>query len=230
MSNISIVIPAYNEETKIVEVLSSIKKNYEFNIIVVDDGSIDNTFNLAISVTPYTLRHIINRGAGAATETGIQFALNYLKSDYIILLDADGQNHENDLTPLIEKMKSEKLDIILGSRFMNGYNSQVPFKKYILHSFGRVFTFIVSNLWLSDNHNGFRIMNRKAAKLMKFKFSRFEFSSDMQDIIKFNSLKFKEVQINVNYSEYSIQKGQKISNSLRIIFNFLWKKINDLYY
>ena len=229
LSNISVVIPAYNEGTKIQEVLNSLKNKYDYNLVVIDDGSSDDTYEKYIKVSPYTLKHIINRGAGAATETGIKFALNYLKSDYIILLDADGQNHENELEPLIQKIKTENLDIILGSRFMNGYNNQVPFKKHILHLFGRIYTFLLSNIWLTDNHNGFRIMNKKAASLMKFTFSRFEFSSEMQDIVSVNKLKFKEVQINVSYTEYSKQKGQKISNSIRIIFNFLWKKINDCY-
>lgn len=116
--NIFFVIPAFNEEKSIVNVIRDLKNNNYNNIIVVDDGSKDKTYELASNEKVIVLRHIINRGQGAALKTGICYALrNY--ADVIVTFDADGQHDVNDIKRLIDPILSKRADVTLGSRFLD---------------------------------------------------------------------------------------------------------------
>ena len=125
-SKIFIIVPAYNEEKNIGPVLSELTQNYK-NIIVVDDASKDKTTDIVKKFPITLLEHKINRGQGAALETGNQYALKN-GADLIVHFDADGQFLVNEIEDLIKPIIHEDYEIVLGSRFLEK-KSKIPWIK-----------------------------------------------------------------------------------------------------
>jgi len=216
---IFIVIPAYNEEKVISQTISDIKKYYP-NVIAVDDGSSDNTFDEAKLAGAIVLRHIINRGQGAALRTGINYALRE-GADVIVTFDADGQFEASDIEKMCRPIANGESEVVLGTRFAGG--NRVPIKKSLLLKAATILTEIITGLELTDVHNGFRALSRKAAQNIIIRQDRMAHASDIVHEIARLKLKFKEVPVTVKYTDYSKRKGQKISGSLKILFDMIFK-------
>jgi len=219
---IFVIIAAYNEERKIAQVISSLQKEKYKNIVVVNDCSNDHTFKIAKNKKVHTLNHIINRGQGAALRTGIEYALK-LGADVIITFDADGQHDAKEIKLLIDPIKKGKADIVLGSRFLK--KSKIPFLKKIVLKGGVLFTRIFSCIKLTDTHNGFRALSKKAAEKNEIKQDRMAHASEIIDEIVKKKLKFVEVPVTIRYTEYSMKKGQSIFNSINIAAKMIIRKL-----
>ena len=159
-----IVIAAYNEEEKIDKVIKDLKKEYK-NIIVVDDGSEDKTFDIAKKNKIIALQHVINRGQGAALKTGIDYALSK-KADIIVTFDADGQFLVKDIKKVIAPIKKGIVDVVLGSRFLGKAVNIRPLKKFVL-KLGVLVVYFLYGIKVTDSQNGFRGLSKKAAKKIK---------------------------------------------------------------
>lgn len=218
---IYIVIPAYNEENSISGVIKDLKKHNYHNIIVVDDGSTDNTLKIARQAGTIVVRHPINLGQGAALRTGMDLALD-LGVDLIVTFDADGQHMARDINKLIKPLISKEVDIALGSRFIDN-SSNTPWLKKVLLKIGVILVFLMYGIMLSDTHNGLKAMSRLAAQKISIESRGMEHASEIIGKIKANKIKFKEIPVTIRYSEYSIKKGQRISNSLNIFIKMLAK-------
>jgi glycosyltransferase involved in cell wall biosynthesis len=201
-----IVIPAYNEEKMIGKVVKDIKKEGFSNIVVVDDGSTDNTSLVAKKSGAKVLRHIINRGKGAAVKTGIEYA-KLKNASYVITIDGDGQHNQKDIIKIYDKLK-EGYEVVLGSRFLNKKN-KMPFFNKIANFFANFLTFIIYELYVSDSQSGFRGYNRKAIDLMDIQSEDYDFESRIIYEIARHKLKFCEVPIDVFYTKYSMSKIRK---------------------
>lgn len=222
MSNVWIVIPARNESQKIGEVISKIQKEGFQKIIVVDDGSTDETFQIAETKGAKVLKHIINRGAGAATFTGIQAAL--LKgAEVIVTLDADGQHSPEDLQNLIQPILTKKADVVIGSRLIHKKN--MPVMRRLFNYIGNFVTWMLFGLWVSDSQSGFKAFSREAATQIELKTSGYEFCSEMIREIKIKHLRYLEVPIQTHYSEYSMRKGQSFSNGIKTFWKLLLRSL-----
>jgi len=220
---IYIVIAAYNEEKSIVNVIKSLKKEGYHNIIVVDDGSKDKTYELCQKEGVYVIYHIINRGQGAALKTGIDYAL--LKgADILVTFDADGQHRADEIKKLVQPVEEGEVDVALGSRFLDS-ETKVPFFKKLILKGGIIFTWIFSGIRLTDTHNGFRAFSRKAAQQIEITQDRFEHASEIIDEIARKKIRFKEVPVTIVYSKYAKAKGQSIFNSIMIAFKLLYSRI-----
>jgi glycosyltransferase involved in cell wall biosynthesis len=219
---IFVVIPAYNEERSIVGVIRDLRSHTYNNIVIVDDCSKDRTFETAKKTGITVLRHLINRGQGAALKTGIDFSLEH-GADIIVTFDADGQHLASDILSLVKPVQEGKVDVTLGSRFLGG-KSNVPFAKKILLQGGVIFTCLFSGIKLTDTHNGLRALSRKAAQKIKITQDRMEHASEIIDQIHKKRIRFKEVPVNIKYTQYSKKKGQSMVNSLKIIFNLIIRK------
>lgn len=211
----------YNDERMILKVIKSLQNKGFNNIVVVDDGSKDNGYEVVKKNTNViVVKHIINRGQGAALQTGIEIALNE-GAKYIVTFDSDGQHDAEDLDNMLETLVKEKYDIVLGSRFLQ--ENDIPQKKRILLKGAIIFTYLLSRIWLTDVHNGLRVFTSETAKRLNIQHDRMEHASEILDKIKTLKLKYTEVPVTIHYTEYSMSKGQSIFNSI----NIAWRLINS---
>ncbi len=220
------VIPAYNEDSKIVqEVINKLHKNGYYQVILVDDGSRKKLEDsLSINSKTKILRHEINRGQGAALKTGIDFALKEKNCKYITTFDSDGQHRIEDIPKFIEVLEKNHCDIAIGSRFLHKKSrKKVPLKKRILLKGALFVTLCLSSIKLSDTHNGYRVMNKRAASLIEISMDGFDHASEILDEISKKAIAYKEIPTVIDYTDYSKQKGQKISNSIRILLRMIFK-------
>lgn len=219
---IFVVIPAYNEEQVIQQVIEEVKQ-YTKNIIVVDDCSLDATYKKALNTGVAVLKHLINRGQGASLQTGIDYAL-VEGADIIVTFDADGQHSAHEIQEMVAPILEGKCNMTIGSRFL-GQVYNMPIEKKLLLKAAIQFTRIVSRIHLTDVHNGFRAMSNEVANLIFIKQDRMAHASEIIDQIARLNIKFKEVPVSIKYTPYSIKKGQHPLNAFKIAFNFLLAKI-----
>lgn len=222
MEKIFAVIPAFNEEGRIGQVIKDIEKFVD-KIIVIDDGSTDQTATRVQSRKAVVLKHLCNLGQGAAFQTGFEYARRS-KAEIVITYDADGQFKASEIPNLLRPILQKEADIVLGSRFL-GQAENITLRKLITLKLGIIFTLIFSEINLTDTHNGFRALNRKALKKIMITQNRMAHASEIIDQIKKNKLKYKEVPVTVLYDNYTRQKGQSVFNALRIAFDLVSKRL-----
>jgi UDP-N-acetylglucosamine---dolichyl-phosphate N-acetylglucosaminyltransferase len=215
-------IPAYEEGRMIGSVLSFIPKKIpgftKTDVLVVDDGSEDNTGEIAKKHGVIVLTHLINRGLGGALKT----ILNYAKIhsyDFLVMLDADGQHDICDLKDLIKPIIEGKADVVIGSRWKKGNHK--PISRYLINQFANIATYLLFNFWTSDSQSGYRAFNKKAINMINLVTDGMEVSSEIIKEIKRNNLNYTEVPIQTIYSNYSITKGQQLSNAPEVFFRLL---------
>lgn len=219
-----IVIPVYNEATVIGDVLTEIRDTGSYTVIVVDDGSGDDSFVQAFVHRALTLRHRINRGKGAAMKTGIM-AANLLEPDVVVTMDGDGQHDPADIAALIRPIIEEGSDVVLGSRTLN--RDEMPKIKVLANYFGNFFTWLLYGIWVSDSQSGFRAYSKYAALVIDTKADKYEYDSKVIREIKTNRLSFAEVPVQTRYTEYSQGKTQKqgFVNGLITLFRMIWNML-----
>jgi glycosyltransferase involved in cell wall biosynthesis len=192
-------------------------------VIVVDDGSNDTTADLAKKTGALVFSHLINRGQGAAIETGKRHALGR-GADIVVTFDADGQFLPSEINDVVKPVLENRADVVLGSRFRK---SKVPVFKKILLRGAVFFTYFTSGLNLSDTHNGFRAFSKNAAERIQIRQDRMAHASEILNQIAQNKLKYTEVPVTLKYSSYHLKKGQKIVDYFKILFDlFLGKVLN----
>lgn len=218
-SRIFIIVPAYNEEASIADVINDLKEHGYYNIIIIDDGSTDSTGKIARENNTIVLSHPINLGQGSAIQTGLEYAIS-LGADIIITFDSDGQHMASDIKDLIKPVIDGKADISLGSRFLNK-DSNTPWVKKIILKGGTVLLFLMYGIMLTDTHNGLRALTAEAASKMRLESRGMEHASEIIEKIKLEKIKYIEVPVKIRYTDYSIKKGQRMSNSLHILLKML---------
>jgi glycosyltransferase involved in cell wall biosynthesis len=213
------VIPAYNEAKNITEVVNRVRPFVD-EIVIVDDCSQDETANIANTLNVKVLRHPINRGQGAALQTGNDYALKN-QADIIIHFDADNQFQAEEIPDLTKPIELGQADAVLGSRFLSKKSDLPVFKKIVIMPLARIFNKLFFNIQLSDPQSGFRALSYKAAQQIKIKNDGMAHCSEILHQLYTNKIKTIEVPITVIYHEY----GQKFSGGFRIIKDILIKKI-----
>jgi glycosyltransferase involved in cell wall biosynthesis len=212
-----VVIPAFNEGAAIGSVIAGLRA-YASKIVVVDDGSIDGTAGAAHEAGAIVLRHVINRGQGAALQTGIEYALRRGAST-IVTFDSDGQHSPADVPTLVAPLRDGRADIVLGSRFLGSTESMPRLRRIVLY-LAVLFTRMVSGLRVTDAHNGLRAFSRRAASMVHIQLDRMAHASELMDQIRRSGLVYTEVPVHVRYTEYSRQKGQRGVHAVRIAFDY----------
>jgi len=219
--NLLVVLPAYNEARVISNVLYNLKNAGYHNICVVDDGSSDKTREIAIKAGVVVLSHSINRGAGAAVQTGISYAKQRNFSN-VLLMDSDGQHLESDIEKLCDKMEETDADILIGNRFTNVENI-IPVHRIFYNQMANLLTNLFCKNSYSDTQSGFRLLNKKAIENVKLKNRGFGFCSEMIIYAEQAGLKIEETPIQVLYSDYSLSKGQSLFVGFKTASNILWR-------
>lgn len=220
----AIIVPAYNESEVISSTLLDLRsslKNAKItaDILVVNDGSSDDTGRIAIKYCDFLLTHKQNCGLGAALGTGIEFAKRH-SYDYCITFDSDGQHDPKDIVRTLAQLKSGS-DIVIGSRFI-GTHSGMPKARRVVLFLGNVITFMFFGVWTTDSQSGFRGLSRRAIQSLSIKSNRMEVSSEFFGEIHRLKLKFSEIPIHIRYTPYSLKKGQKNSASASVLLKLLY--------
>ena len=213
------VIPAINEEKKIGGVIEEVRKFVD-EIVVVDDGSVDNTAEVIKQHNVNLLKHVINRGQGAALETGDAYALMN-GADIIVHFDGDGQFLAKEIPDMIRPIAEDGYEVVLGSRFL-GKESNMPFaKRYMIIPLASLINFLLFNVRLTDPQSGFRALSRAAAEKIKIELSEYAHCSEILGKVFKYKLRFKEVPITVIYTKF----GSNFSGGLNIIKDLIIAKL-----
>ena len=213
-----LVIPAYNEEPVLAEVLASLE-SLPYRVVVVDDGSADATAEVAARSGVTVVRHSCNLGQGAAIQTGISFALRQPGTRFVVTFDADGQHRPEDVRALLEPLEEGACDVALGSRFLvPGSAVSIPMARRLLLRVATVITRLSTGLRLTDTHNGLRAFTARAAAQLDITQNGMAHASEILAQIAAHDLRYREVPVTVMYSRYSLTKGQSMLNSVDIFW------------
>lgn len=215
------VIPAYNEGKRIAATIADALP-YCDAVVVTDDCSKDNTGEVARAAGAHVLRHIINRGQGAAIQTATTYALEVLKPDVIVHFDADGQMLGQDIPGMVGALK-DGVDVVLGSRFL-GKKSNMPFTRRLTLAAALLFTRFVSGIAVTDPHCGFRVLSARAARNIYLSQDRMAHASEILDLIKSNHLKFASHPVEIRYTAETLKKGMTFWSGFVVLKDYFKHK------
>jgi len=222
LRGVYVIVPAYNEGECIETVVRELSAGFP-NVVVVDDGSSDNTSSAARRGGGLVLWHIVNRGQGAALQTGMDFALGR-GAQYVVTFDADGQHQSEDIAALLDPIVRGECDITLGSRFLGGA-ADVPVSRRLLLRVAVLFTRIFNRVRVTDAHNGLRAFSRRAAERIDLRLDRMAHASELLDQVRASGLAFREIPVRIRYTPYSMRKGQSARGAIRIVIHYLLGRI-----
>jgi polyprenyl-phospho-N-acetylgalactosaminyl synthase len=216
--SIWVIIPAYNEGRVLAETIGELLDyNRSYHLVVIDDGSTDDTSRIAKKFPVHLLVHPLNLGQGAALATGIDYTLRQ-KADIIVTFDADGQMRPADIGSLTDAVISEGIDVALGSRFLTAQPEKMPAIRKMVLKLATVFTRFTTGLKISDTHNGIRAFRAEALRKFNITQNEMAHASEILSEITHSKLSYREVPVAIRYTEYSKGKGQSVSNAINILF------------
>lgn len=213
-----VVVPAYNEARVIGGVVEELVARGH-RVVVVDDGSGDDTPDVAHRAGAVVLRHAVNRGQGAALQTGIAYAL-HRGAEHIVTFDSDGQHAAEDVDALVAPLLAGRADVTLGSRFI-GSSEGMPGGRKAMLALAVIFTRVASGARVTDTHNGLRAFTRAAAAKLDIRLDRMAHASEILDQIIRQEMRYEEVPVHVRYTDYSRRKGQSSFAALRILADYV---------
>ncbi len=213
-----VVIPAWNESSRLPDVLAQLK-DADWQVVVVDDGSQDDTAEIARRAGVWVLKHMINRGQGAALRTGILFALSR-NAEFLVTFDADGQHRSTDIPNVLHPLAQRKADLALGSRFL-GQALGIPWYRRWLLKAAVLFTRITTGVKLTDSHNGLRGMTRHAATQLTFSEDGMAHASQIIELAARLKLRIAEVPCTILYTQATLEKGQRNTAAFKILSRLL---------
>ena len=217
---LAVVIPAYNEAKTIADVIKGAAK-YADEVIVVDDGSTDNTAFIARAAGATVIRHPNNRGYGAALAIGLNTAaLN--GNDLIVYLDGDGQHDPNDIPKIIAPILRKEADLVIGSRFlMKQSKEKIPKYRTIgQHALTKA-TNIGNRTKITDSQSGFRCITKKAALMLDMKEDGMGFSSEMILEADRLGLTISEVPITVKYEGLETSSMKPVNHGIQVLTSII---------
>lgn len=211
-----IIVRCYNEQAMVGQVINELRLAFP-NIVGVDDGSADLSSKTMKSAGATVVRHAINLGAGAALQTGLQYALLDHSAQWFICFDADGQHSVTDALAMVDRARAENLDVVVGSRFVadGGTVGMSPGRRWTLR-LGRIFERFTSGVRLTDAHNGLRVFSRAFAEQVDLTLSDMAYASELAGLIARSGMPYAEHPVTITYSEYSNAKGQRSINAVNI--------------
>lgn len=215
------VVPLFNEGTVVGDVIRDLRTRYPL-VVCVDDGSHDDSARIAAEAGAAVVRHPYNMGQGAALKTGIDYALRDPAMRQIVTFDSDGQHQVEDAAAMIALRESEGVDVVLGSRFLDGRTKPGLIKRAVLR--GAVwYSNITSGVKLTDAHNGLRVFGREACERITIEQNRMAHASEIIEEIGRHQLTVREHPVHILYTDYSRSKGQSVLNSVNIVIDMFFR-------
>lgn len=226
LKRVTIFLPAYNESRVIGDVLERLPKSLPgvgpVTVLVVDDGSKDDTGIIARAHGAVVARHRMNRGAGLATITGLKIAQE-IGTDILVMLDSDGQHDPEDLPRVIGPIVDGRADVVIGTRLVKPKG--MPWIRRTGNKTMNFFLRMLAGVQTTDSQSGFRALNGYALERLRLTTSGYEVHTEMLVAARRAGLRVTEVPIKVIYTAYSKKKGQTITNALNVIFRLIMKTI-----
>jgi len=187
MGKILVIIPAYNASSTLFSLIEEISTSVEReNILVVDDGSKDNTFELANKSRVKILQHKRNKGKGEALQTGFRYALDN-GYDAVITMDADLQHDPQFIPDFVEKFRQNSLDIIIGTRKIE--LKTMPFDRWLTNNLTSIIVSVLGRTKVRDSQSGYRLISAKVLKRIRLVTKKYDLESEL--LIKAGKIKFK---------------------------------------
>ena len=216
-TDVWIIIPVYNEGPVIKGVLEQVLTTFP-NVVCVDDGSADNSAAEIAQTGAHLVRHPINMGQGAALQTGLSYAVRRTGGQYFVTFDADGQHRVEDVLSMLEIVRDDRADVVLGSRFL-GNSDTVPLIKQIVLRTVVMLVPACRRLKLAYAHNGLRLLGRAAAERVRITQNGMAHASEIAGWLAHSRLRVAEAPVTVLYTDYSRNKGQSLINGINILFD-----------
>lgn len=228
---VALIVPAYNEGRVIGDIVDDLDtvfsgSLYDYCIVVVDDGSRDNTAAEAKKAGAVVIKHILNSGAGGATATGLSYAQQH-GFDIATTSDGDGQHYAEDVLKGVDTLLKNNVDLLIGSRLINSKGmSRV---KIIGNKGLSLITSVLFGIKVTDSQSGLRVFSRKALESLRWKTSGYEFCSEMLWRANQIGLSIDEYPIKVIYTEYSKAKGQNNWNGINIVKSLIKRRFAEMF-
>ena len=218
--NVIALIPAYNEETTIADVLERTRP-FVSEMLVVNDGSRDRTAEIARAHGATVVSHLVNRGLGAAIGTGFA-AAKKRGADVVITLDADGQHDPIEIPKFVAAIENGA-DFVIGSRMM--HRSGMPWYRQVANLLGNLSTLVLFGAWVTDSQSGFRAFRKDAMTKIDLKTNGMEVSSELIAEARSHQLKIVEVPIEAIYTDYSLSKGQSFFVGIKTLMKLVFRRL-----
>jgi glycosyltransferase involved in cell wall biosynthesis len=215
-----IVVPAFNEASVIGDVVADIRSVFD-HVVLVDDGSKDNTGDIALRAGAHVVPHPVNLGQGAAIQTGVEYARSQPGAQVFATFDADGQHRLKDVVRMIDRLTADDVDMVVGTRFAEPTASKPPPLKRIILRMAALVSPSSRQLGLTDAHNGLRVFNRKVADRLNITMSGMSHASEFITLAVENGWRVVEEPVEILYTDYSKSKGQPLLNGVNIVFDGL---------
>jgi glycosyltransferase involved in cell wall biosynthesis len=216
-----LVIPLFNEAQVIGDVIRNARESFP-NVVVVDDGSADDGAHEAASAGAVVVRHPVNLGQGAALQTGFEYALSRPTMRWAVTFDADGQHQVDDVLVMLEKARSEHLDVVFGSRFLDD-RTEAGFLKRLVLKTAVGYTNLSTGTRLTDAHNGLRVLSREVVSRVDITQNRMAHASELVAQIGDMGVRYGESPVHILYTDYSRSKGQSLWNSVNILADLMFR-------
>ena len=213
-----LIVPCYNEGQVIREVLSNARQTFP-NIVAVNDGSVDDSAAEIHAAGAHLVNHPVNLGQGAAIQTGVEYARKQAGAEHFVTFDADGQHQVKDVVRMVERLRTEPIDIVVGTRFgrPRSADDQVPLIKRIVLKTVVFLSPRTRRLGLTDAHNGLRAFNRKVATELNLRMNGMSHASEFVHTMDEKKWRTAEEPVDILYTEYSMSKGQSLINGINIL-------------
>jgi len=213
-----IIVPAFNEAKVIADVIADLRGVFD-HVVCVDDGSKDDTADIAWRAGAHVVRHPVNLGQGAAIQTGVEYARSQPGAAVFVTFDADGQHRVKDVVVMIDRLSKGDVDVVIGTRFAGTTVSQTPpLKRLILRAAARLSP-SSNRLHLTDSHNGLRVFNKTVADNLNLTMNGMSHAGEFITLIVENHWRVAEEPVEILYTEYSMSKGQPLLNGVNIVFD-----------
>lgn len=223
MRDVWVVVPVYNEEECVGDVVRALLLEFE-HVLCVDDGSTDRSRREAAAAGALVLSHAVNLGQGAALQTAFDYLTVRTDAQVCVTFDADGQHRVEDALRLVDALEQEKCDVALASRFRGTTSGMPRARALVLHA-ALLFTRATTGLALTDTHNGLRALSRTAFSRIRLHQNRMAYASELLAAIPRLGLSWAEVDAHVAYTPYSLSKGQANVNAINILFDLTLERL-----